>query len=345
MAEQYEELSNQIAQRRMDYGQRVAEFPKMEASLRASMFGNDPTMKNLQSQEKDLIGELFRHDQDVATQYQQNPGLSTSPSGRVLDPYARELATSNRYAGTADVLTTNRQGQQTRRDVIGDSLQNALKLATQALEMKKMEIEALERDRDFAWEVFKEKNKKTGGGQGAVNALFETILGLQKKKEEAAPLLTKTTSTKAKGKAEQQKLVERIKKQYPGQKLSLTYNKNGTITYSVLKPKQRVLEAEEGAALDNPNLFNQLSGATVASGGSPTDVNFIMQSLGLTPPDTTLTRGQTQDQAVQLLIQDLQMAPPNMTPEDLFVRLKGAYPEVADSTIKNLMNNAGYPIF
>lgn len=139
----------------------------MESSLRESMFGNDSTMNNLNSQEKSKIDELFSHDQNVAQQYQQNPQLSTSPSGRVLDPYARELALSNRYKGTAGDLTTIRQGQQTRRDVIGDSLANALKLAQAALDHKKYELEQLQKDREFAWEVYKEKNKSTGGGTQA----------------------------------------------------------------------------------------------------------------------------------------------------------------------------------
>ena len=164
----YEAISKLLQQKSADYGQSQAKFAGLEPSLRSQMFGNDSVTNTLNAQESSKIAELFSHDQNVATQYQQNPQLSTSPSGRVLDPYARELATSNRYKGTAQDLTSIRQGQQTRRDVIGDSLQNALKLAQASLDMKKQELEQLDKDRAFAWDVYQFKNpQKTGGSGGS----------------------------------------------------------------------------------------------------------------------------------------------------------------------------------
>lgn len=337
----YNEISRQIAEKNQALGQRYAELPKMESELRESMFGNDSVMNTLNSQEQSKINELFSHDQNVAQQYQQNPQLSTSPSGRVLDPYARELALSNRYKGTAQDLTSIRQGQQTRRDVIGDSLANALKIATQSLEMKKLELDQLQKDRDFAWEVYKEKHKSTGGGQAAVGDLFNTIMGLQQKTKEAAPAQSGKTVTKAKTAQEKSALVSRIRAQYPGKTINLTYNKDGTISYSVLKPKQTVLTPEEA----DPETINKLAAASIAAGGSTSDVASILQLLGTDVSTKAPTRGDKQDQAIVQLTDDLQRVPQGTTANKLYLQLKNAYPEVPDTSIKNAMNAAGFIIY
>lgn len=339
----YEAIQKLLQQKSADYGQAQAKFATVEPTLRAQMFGNDPVTQNLNAQERSAIDELFSHDQNVATQYQQNPQLSTSPSGRVLDPYARELATSNRYKGTAQTLTGIRQGQQTRRDVIGDSLQNALKLAQASLDMKRIELEQLEKDRNFAWDVYQFKNpQKTGGGgggQAVAGDLFNAILGLQEKQAQAAPAKSGKTVTKAKTDKEKSALLARIRAQNPGSQINYTYNKDGTISYSVMKKDQTVLTPEEA----DPSSIKKLAAAAVASGASSSDVNSILQGLGidLSKP----TRGQQQDTAVQELVSDLAAVPAGMNAQQLYVQLKGAYPEVADSTIKNLMNASGYSIY
>lgn len=315
------------------------------------MFGNDSAMNNLNSQEKSKIDELFSHDQNVATQYQQNPQLSTSPSGRVLDPYARELALSNRYKGTAGDLTSIRQGQQTRRDVIGDSLANALKLAQAALDHKKYELEQLQKDREFAWEVYKEKHKSTGGGgQATTQALFDSIMGLQGKVKAATPAQESYTTNRTIGKGlSKQQLVSDLQKKFGTKNLSLTYNKNGTITATPLKPKQGYMETSEANALDASGGFegmvNKLSGAAIAGGASTSDVASILQLLGTGTSTKAPTRGQQQDSAIQELTTDLASVPQGMKANDLYVKLKSAYPEVPDTTIKNLMRASGYAIY
>lgn len=259
----YESINKLIGEKSQALGTRYAEMPKMEASLRESMFGNDAVTNTLNSQEKSAIDELFSHDQNVATQYAQNPSLSTTEAGRVLDPYARELALSNRYRGTANTLTDIRQKQQTRKDVIGDSLANALKLATQSLEMKKFELEQLEKDRDFAWQVYKEKNKG-GGGQGTTSDFFNTILGLQQRLKESAP--------KAQGTAKNNKELAAVRKKY-GQ-VNFTKQKDGTYAWSV--PGAMVTPEEA-----SPDVMNKLGAAAIAGGGSTSDVAAILQLMGV----------------------------------------------------------------
>lgn len=258
----YNEISKLISEKSTALGQRYAELPKLESGLRDSMFGNDAVMGNLNTQEKTKIDELFSHDQNVANQYQQNPGLSSSPSGRVLDPYARELALSNRYKGTANDLTEIRQKRDTRRDVIGDSLANALKLATQSLEMKKLELDQLQKDRDFAWDVYKEKNKGSGG-QGNVSALFDAIMGLKQRQKESAP--------SASGTAKDSRELSTIRKKY-GQ-VNYTKNKDGSYSWAV---PGKLVTAEEG----DPDTINKLAAASIAKGGSTSDVAALLQLLG-----------------------------------------------------------------
>ena len=195
MAERYEDLTNQLSQRRQELGQRTADYAKLEPGMRERFYGNDSVLGGLQGQEKSAIDELFSHDQSVATQYAQNPQLSRTQSGRVMDPYARETALSNRYRGTAQTLTETRQQQQQRRDVIGDSIQNALKLAEQALKLKQLEIEDLGSEREFAYAELQdkldraferekfdyEKSKPKGGGgssrgQDATDEALESLM-------------------------------------------------------------------------------------------------------------------------------------------------------------------------
>lgn len=259
----YNAITQLIQQKSKDYGQSEANFANLEPSLRQSMYGNDSVTNNLNDQEKSKIDELFSHDQNVANQYQQNPGLSTSPSGRVLDPYARELNLTNRYRNTAGELTDIRQNQQKRRDVIGDSLTNALKLAQQSLDLKKAEMDQLNTDREFAYKVA--QGNKSGSGQSNVTDLFNAILGLNKKTQASAPSASGTAKTSAD--------LAKVRAKY-GQ-VNYTKNKDGSYSWNV--PGEMVTPEEA-----DPNAINKLAAGSIATGGSTTDVASIMQLLGLT---------------------------------------------------------------
>ena len=348
----YEAINRQLTQKREDLGQRIAKMPEMESNLRESMFGNDAVTNTLNTQERSKIDELFSHDQTVAAQYQTPP-----QQGQILDPYIRELQLTNRYRGTAGDLTKIRQGQQTRRDVIGDSLQNALKLAQQSLEMKKMELDSLERDRDFAWDVYKEKNKKTGGsggGQGVSQALFNSILGLQEKVQAAAPAKEGKTVQRigqqgAGGKVQTKaSLMSQIQKQNPGKQLRYTFNKDGTISYSVDRPtemgqgRQFLMETPEAAVLEEAGgfegLVQKLGTAAVAQGASGSDVQAMLNYF--TSGNTkAATRGQTQDDAIVQFTANLEdPAVAGLSANDLYLRAKTAYPSIPDSTLKQMIS-------
>lgn len=308
----YEATSKLLQEKSASYGQSVANFANIEPKLREQMFGNDSVTNNLNSQEKSKIDELFSHDQAVANQYQTPPA-----AGQILDPYIRELQLTNRYRGTANDLTDIRQGQQKRRDVIGDSLQNALKLAQQSLEMKKLELDQLKEDRDFAWEVYKEKNRGGGGGGGGdvAQSLFNSIMGLQQKVQAAKPgaepyttnrriqdIQTKTVKqangSKIKMSGKDQ-LIADLQKQFGTKKLSLTYNKNGTITATPLGAKQGYMERSEGDALDMAGgyegMLKKLAGGAIASGGSQADIQAILSYAGTGAGNVLSPAKRTQD--------------------------------------------------
>jgi hypothetical protein len=282
----YNALTNLLGQKRQELGQRIADMPNVEANVRADMFGSDNVTKNLNTQEQSSIDQLFSYDQQVAQQYQQNPGLSATPGGRILDPYARELAKANREKSAATSLTDIRQKQQTRRDVIGESLANALKIAQAALDAKKAELEQLNSDRNFAWDVYKEKNKSSGGGggQAALGTLMSALMGLQSANAAAAPKKSGQTVQKV-GQNGQTKasLMSQIQKQNPGQQIHYTFNKDGTITYAVTGNDQNYVTSEQA----DPTTPNKMAAASIAAGAPASDVQQLMQYLGLTPQGTT----------------------------------------------------------
>lgn len=322
----YNDINSLLQEKSQAYGQTQAKFATLEPSLRESMFGNDSVTNNLNSMEKSKIDELFSHDQSVATQYQQNPQLSQTESGRILDPYARELALMNRYRGTAGDLTDIRQKKETRKDVIGESLANALKLAQASLEMKKTELEQLQRDRDFAFEVYKEQNSKKGGGsQGISSDFYNVILGLQQRLKESAP--------SASGVAKNSKELAAARKKY-GQ-VNFTKNKDGTYSWNV--PGTMVTPEEA-----DPDVFKKLGAAAIAQGGSTSDISNILTFMG---QDPTQTRGQTQDVAQAELADDLQRADKAINPQQFYLQIKQNYPEIPDPIVKSMMTAAGFTIY
>lgn len=125
---------NLITQNRQNTGQRSADLVSTEANLRADIFGKDPQLENLRSQEAAKVRQLYEHDKNVAAQYQTPP-----EQGQILDPYIRELQLSNRYAGTMETLTGIRAGKEKRKDILGDVLKNTMNIFNALMEDQKEE--------------------------------------------------------------------------------------------------------------------------------------------------------------------------------------------------------------
>lgn len=139
----YNALLQQMGQKRQEIGQRYAELPNIEQKTRESLFGNDQVLKGLQGNETSKIQELYGHDKVLADRY-ANP----ESEGYLADPYAREKARAMRFQGTAGELSDVQNQIQTRRDVIGDALERAMKLINYGLEAKKLEMEGLKDEFD-----------------------------------------------------------------------------------------------------------------------------------------------------------------------------------------------------
>lgn len=168
-----QKIQNALTQKRQEIGQRFADLPKTETNLRANLFGGDPALETLRSQESDKVKELFEHDKAVAAQYQTPP-----EPGMVLDPYIRELQLTNRYRGTMEDLTGVRKKISTRQDIVGDMVDKAMKVFLAGLDALKYEATGLEGDLTRRRQQMSDVLDVLGKTGGAVPSDITTDLGL-----------------------------------------------------------------------------------------------------------------------------------------------------------------------
>jgi hypothetical protein len=135
------ELQKLLSQNRQDLGQRVADIPKTEDNLRAGLFENDQTLNSLRQNQQAKILEMYQHDKTLAQQY-ANPESNLY----LKDPYQRELARSTQFQGTAGELGSINNLIQSRRDVLGDTLDKAMKLAQYGVQAKQLENQLMQQE-------------------------------------------------------------------------------------------------------------------------------------------------------------------------------------------------------
>jgi hypothetical protein len=152
--------------------QDIQNEPTIAAQQRALIFGNDPTLTSLQSNEQSKINELFEHDKMLAQNYgapvnqpaPPNPNgiASTAPSstgapatlvqnptnpqfgaenplaaGYILNPYYAEQNMAQQDQTTMGELGTLENEAQQRRDVLGNVLDNVMKIYQSHLDTEK----------------------------------------------------------------------------------------------------------------------------------------------------------------------------------------------------------------
>lgn len=183
----------QMSQKRQEIGQRYAEIPDIESKTRESLFGNDQVLKGLQGNETSKIQELYGHDKVLADRY-ANP----QSEGYLEDPYAREKARAMRFQGTAGELSDIQNQIQTRRDVIGDALERAMKLINYGLEAKKLEMEGLkdEFDKkmqldDFLFKKQQANKPKEATQEDKANAAYDQMMSDLEKRMTLASAVAK----------------------------------------------------------------------------------------------------------------------------------------------------------
>jgi hypothetical protein len=152
--------------------QDIQNEPTVAAQQRALIFGNDPTLTSLQSNEQAKIQELFQHDQMLSQNYgapvnqpaAPNPNgvASTAPSstgapatlisnptnpqfgaenplaaGYVLNPFYGEENMAKQDATTMSELGDLENEAQQRREVLGNVLDNVMKIYQSHLDTEK----------------------------------------------------------------------------------------------------------------------------------------------------------------------------------------------------------------
>ena len=178
-------IQKALSEKRQEVGQRFASIPNIEAGIRSDLFGGDQTLKSLRGNETDKIKELYNHDKRMAETY-ANP----ESASYLADPYAREKALSMQSGATAGELSDIRGNISTRKDVLGDALEKALKLLNYGLEASKLEYSGLQDELDTAIKLqeIEERRKEKASGN----------LNKQKKEAEMAQaiayLMTQTNS-------------------------------------------------------------------------------------------------------------------------------------------------------
>lgn len=256
-----EELQKKISGKRQELGQRYAEVPDIETRIRADLFGNDKSLQTMRENENAKIKELFEFDKGLATTYQSPvPGFVDDPSS--VARYGQQQL-RERAGELADV----QKGIANRRDVLGDALERAMKLANYGLEAKRLEIQALQDEFDDQLKLEELRlRKQESGNSNFLPDFMKSILNFQEKAEAVKPQKTGRTVTRATTPDERRALVKRIQAQYPGQQLSYTYNKDGTISYAVLKPDQQYADNNEASLYENQqDTLQKILAAGIAS--------------------------------------------------------------------------------
>ena len=139
-----EEIQRLISQNRQETGQRYAAIPGQYEQIRGELFGGDQTLRSLRGAEEEKIQELWRHDQDIS-RYSE----PTSPT-YLEDPYQRERARAIHFQGTVGELTGLQSQIAQQRDVLGDTLEKALRMLEYGSKAKEFENQSLQRELDAA---------------------------------------------------------------------------------------------------------------------------------------------------------------------------------------------------
>lgn len=340
MATTIEEYQNLLGQKRKDIGQRIAAIPQTEQQLRGTMF-SDSTLQGLRGQEQAKIKELWEHDKRLAEQY-------ANPESEVYleDPYAREQARATQFQGTVGELGDIQQDIGTRRDVIGDALENAMKLLQYGVEAQKFEYSALTDELNSAIKLEEQRQKKAASGadSGYLTDLFNMLTGLKQKKQEFTaepPRQYQTPSDR--GSKQYSHMLKRIHETFPGKQVELQQNPDKTWNYWVRQEGDKYATPEEAPAYENFDetvrqlLAGSIAGAPKQSG----DISAIFKALFPEPQelkDVDKKAGERQD-----LISSLPNAgTPGYDYDALFIEARRQAKYLTDGEIKAIIEAKGW---
>ncbi len=177
-------LQSLIEQNASRTGQDIAQLPNVANDTRQTLFGQDPTLASLQSNEASKIQELYSHDQNLSQQYGgsvQQPNQTPAPTamassaptstgapgtlqpnvsnpafgaqnpqaaGYILNPYYAENFKATQDKATAGELSDLQGETQKRRDVLGNVLDNLLKVYQSHIDQEKYLSDTYQKELD-----------------------------------------------------------------------------------------------------------------------------------------------------------------------------------------------------
>jgi len=173
---QFEDIQNQLAQTRKDYGQRVADYPTFEKDLRKEVYGSDQILPKLRSQKDQALMELWNADKRLSDRY-ANPESEMF----IRDPYKRESVTSDQYGGILEGLAGTTRLAERREDMLGDILERGVKIFELGLSAKSREHDMLRGELDAMLKQADMAEKKADQAQAtskeeSINEIIKYIM-------------------------------------------------------------------------------------------------------------------------------------------------------------------------
>lgn len=281
----FQDYLNRISQARQEYGQRVAEAPKVAEDLRKMIYGGETGLPALRQQRMGKVQELWEHDRRLAERY-------ANPASEVYleDPYARERARAMQAQATIGEIGGLEQMIAQREDVLGDMLERGLRVFEAGTRAKQIEYQGLIDELNAAIKIqdtiTKQQERKAAASRQAqpvdLQNLYNAILQVRGGYEERANVREGTIPPPPAGVSIGDYLRQKVPTSQ-GEEITWGQNPDGSIQWSVRpqapKGGYRYPSPPEG---DIRDVIERLGAATtVAYPESRTDIAALVKSLQL----------------------------------------------------------------
>jgi len=152
MATSFQNLQQQMATKRQEYGQRVADLPKFQSSLKEAVYGKEKIAPALRSQKDASIMQLWDVDKRMAERY-ANPESEMF----IRDPYKREEIAAGQHQATLGQVSGATRLLENREQHLEGILERGVKIFELGLGAKEKEMGFL--DTEFRSQLALEEHK------------------------------------------------------------------------------------------------------------------------------------------------------------------------------------------
>lgn len=144
--------------------------PTFENQFGTTLREQDKTLSGAIGAYSDKVAELFAHDKYVADNWSTpTTPASITPTGFMEDPYAKAKASANLYAQKGSEVASSLKLLETRKAVLGDLVDKAMKMYDSAVKGKQLDLQA--KESEFANSLALYKQVKDEEQQGKQLAL------------------------------------------------------------------------------------------------------------------------------------------------------------------------------